>query len=154
NLANLVLSRITGRRRELAVRSALGASRLRVVRQVLTENMVYGLCGGAAGLIVARLGLAALRAAAYEPFFQMVSIDRNVLVFTGALALVTPILFGILPALQLTRADVNETLKDGGARSGGGEQARRSRSVLIVTQLAVAVMLLVLATLLVQALRN
>ncbi len=154
NLANLVLSRVTGRRRELAVRSALGASRARVIRQMLTENLVYGVCGGVAGLGVAYLGLSLIRAAAYEPFFAMVGVDRNVLVFTAALALVTPMLFAILPALQSTRADAGDALKDSGSRTTGGGRAARSRSVLIVVQLGLAVMLLVLATLLVQALNN
>jgi putative ABC transport system permease protein len=153
NLANLVLSRASGRRRELALRSALGASRRRVIRQILTENVIYGACGGALGLAVAYGGLAAMRAAAYEPFFQMVQIDRNVLVFTGVLALVTPVLFAMLPALQATRADVSESLKDGG-RTAGGVRAARSRAVLVVAQLSLAVMLLVLSTLLVQALVN
>src|SRR5204862_5641185 len=85
NLANLVLSRVTGRRRELAIRSALGASRLRVVRQMLTENLVYGVCGGIAGLGVAAGGLALIPAAAYGPFFAMVTIDRNVLAFAAVL---------------------------------------------------------------------
>jgi putative ABC transport system permease protein len=152
NLANLVLSRATGRRRELALRSALGASRVRVVRQMLTENLIYGLCGGALGLAIAKGGLDLMRAVAYEPFFRMLTIDRNVLVFTAALALVTPVLFAMLPALQSTRADAGEALKDGGARSAGGARVTRSRSVLIVAQLSLAVMLLVLATLLVQAL--
>jgi putative ABC transport system permease protein len=153
NLANLVLSRATGRRRELAVRSALGASRRRVIRQMLTENVVYGICGGLLGLIVANAGLAAMRAAAYEPFFRMVRIDGNVLLFTALLAVVTPLLFAIVPAIQSTRGDAGDALKDGG-RTGGGVRAQRSRSVLIVAQLALAVMLLVLATLLVQALVN
>lgn len=154
NLANLVLSRASSRRRELALRSALGASRRRVVRQILTENLIYGACGGALGLAVAYGGLAAVRAAAYEPFFQMVRIDRNALVFTSLLALVTPMLFGLLPALQATRADVGEALKDGGGRTAGGVRTNRSRAVLIVAQLSLAVMLLVLSTLLVQALVN
>ena len=153
NLANLVLSRASGRRRELALRAALGASRGRVIRQMLTENLIYGACGGALGLAVAKGGLAAMRAAAYEPFFQMLSIDRNVLLFTAALALVTPFLFALFPALQATRADVSDGLKEGG-RSAGGARANRSRSVLVVAQLALAVMLLVLSTLLVQALVN
>ena len=153
NLANLVLSRATGRRRELAVRSALGASRRRVIRQMLTENVIYGICGGLLGLIVANAGLAAMRAAAYEPFFRMVRIDRNVLLFTALLALVTPLLFAIVPAIQSTRGDASDALKDGG-RTGGSVRAQRSRSVLIVAQLGLAVMLLVLATLLVQALRE
>lgn len=154
NLANLVLSRATGRRRELAVRSALGASRSRVVRQMLTENLIYGLCGGVLGLAVAQGGIVLMRAFAFEPFFQMLTIDRNVLLFTGGLALLTPVLFAILPALQSTRSDAGEALKDGGTRTAGGVRAARSRSILIVAQLSLAVMLLVLATLLVQALRK
>jgi predicted permease len=154
NLANLVLSRATGRRRELALRSALGASRGRVVRQMLTENLIYGICGGALGLIVAQGGLVLMQAFAFEPFFKMLSIDRNVLLFTTGLALLTPVLFAILPALYSTRADAGDALKDGGARTAGAARATRSRSVLIVAQLSLAVMLLVLATLLVQALVN
>jgi predicted permease len=153
NLANLVPVTRHRPAAELAVRSALGASRLRVVRQMLTENVIYGICGGALGLVVANAGLAAMRAAAYEPFFAMVRIDRNVLVFTAALALLTPMLFAILPAIQSTRGDASDALKDGG-RTGGSVRAQRSRSVLIVAQLGLAVMLLVLATLLVQALVN
>ena len=152
NLANLVLSRATGRRRELAVRSALGASRARVVRQMLTENVIYGLCGGLLGLAVAEGGLVLMRAFAFEPFFQLLQIDRNVLLFTGSLALLTPVLFAILPALQSTRSDAGEALKEGGTRTAGAAHAARSRSILIVAQLSLAVMLLVLATLLVQAL--
>ena len=154
NLANLVLSRATGRRRELAVRSALGASRRRVVVQMLTENLIYGVLGGVLGLAVAQGGLMVMHAVAFEPFFQMLQIDRNVLLFTSALALMTPVLFGILPALHSTRADAVDALKDGGARTTGGVRAERSRSTLIVAQLSLAVMLLVLATLLVQALVN
>lgn len=154
NLANLVLSRATGRRRELAVRSALGASRFRVIRQMLTENLIYGMLGGALGLAVAKAGFAMMRAVAYEPFFRMLDIDRNVLIFAATLALLTPMLFATLPALQSTRADAGEALKDGGTRTAGGVRVARSRSVLIVAQLSLAVMLLVLATLLVQALRN
>jgi putative ABC transport system permease protein len=154
NLANLVLSRATGRRRELAVRSALGASRFRVIRQMLTENLIYGILGGALGLAVATAGLQIIRAVAYEPFFRMLEIDRNVLTFAAILAVITPMLFATLPALQSTRADAGEALKDGGTRTAGGVRVARSRSVLIVAQLGLAVMLLVLATLLVQALRN
>ena len=118
NLANMVLSRGLGRRREIALRSALGASRARVVRQMLTENLLYGIAGGALGLALAQAGLIVIRAAAFERVFNQVIIDRNVLLFTGALALATPVLFGLLPALQASRADVNETLNR--RRSGGG----------------------------------
>lgn len=154
NLANLVLSRATGRRRELAVRSALGASRRRVIVQMLTENVIYGICGGVLGLAVAQGGLMLMHAVAFEPFFRLLQIDRNVLLFTSALALITPVLFGILPALHATRAGAAEALKDGGTRTAGGVRAARSRSTLIVAQLSLAVMLLVVATLLVQALVN
>ena len=154
NLANLVLSRATARRRELAVRSALGASRRRVVVQMLTENVIYGVCGGVLGLAIAQGGLMVMQAVAFEPFFRLLQIDRNVLLFTSALALITPVLFGILPALHATRTDAAEALKDGGMRTAGGIRAARSRSTLIVAQLSLAVMLLVVATLCVQALVN
>lgn len=151
NLANLVLARASARRRELAVRIALGASRGRVIRQMLTENLLYGVLGGAMGLAVAYAGMAAIKAVAYEAFFELVRIDRNVLMFTAVLALVTPMLFSLLPALQSSRTDVNDALKDGG-RTMGSAGAGRSRSILVVAQLALAVMLLVLSTLLLQAL--
>jgi putative ABC transport system permease protein len=152
NLANLVLSRGLGRRRELAVRTALGASRARVVRQMLTENVLYGVAGGALGLLFAQGGLVLMRAVVFDRIFDAVVIDRNVLAFTAVLAILTPILFGLLPALQSSRSDVNEALKDGGARSGGGVRARRSRAILVVAQLGLAVTLLVVSALLVQAL--
>jgi putative ABC transport system permease protein len=153
NLANLVLSRASGRRRELALRAALGASRRRVIRQMLTENLIYGVLGGALGLAIAYGGFAVLRAAAYEPFFRMLRIDRNVLLFTSLLAFLTPVLFAMLPALQATRSDVSESLKDGG-RTGSGVRGARSRAVLVVAQLSLAVMLVILSTLLVRTLVN
>jgi putative ABC transport system permease protein len=149
NVANLVLARATGRRRELALRTALGASRSRVIRQLLTEAIVFGVLGGALGLVFAALGLVAIKAAAYEPFFRLVDIDRNVLLFTGALAFVAPLLFSLLPAIQASRADVNETLKESTARTGG-VSGRRSRSVLVVSQLTLAMALLIVSTLLVR----
>jgi len=151
NIANIVLARETGRRRELAVRSALGASRLRMIRQLLTESVLLGLVGGVLGLAVAEGGLRVIKAAAYEPIFGLVSIDRNVLLFTAVLSLLTPILFSLLPALQASRTDVNETLKDSTSRAGGGPRGRRSRAVLVVSQLALAMMLLIVSTLLVRS---
>ncbi len=150
NIANLVLARATGRRRELAVRAALGASRLRVVRQLLTESLIMGVLGGALGLSLAHFGLIVIRAAAYEPFFELVRIDRNVLLFTGALALVAPLLFSLIPAFHSTRPDVNEALKEGTARAGGGVSGRRSRSVLVVSQLTLAMALLIVSGLLIR----
>jgi putative ABC transport system permease protein len=150
NIANLVLARATGRRREMAVRAALGASRVRMVRQLLTESMLLGVLGGALGLGVAYGGLAVIKAAAYEPFFELVVIDRNVLMFTAALSLVTPLVFSLLPALQASRTSMNDTLKDGGARGGSGRRGRRSRAVLVVSQLALAMSLLIVSGLLVR----
>jgi putative ABC transport system permease protein len=150
NIANLVLARATGRRRELAVRAALGASRTRMIRQLLTESVMLGICGGTVGLAVAYGGLVLIKAAAYEPFFQLVVIDRSVMLFTAALSLVTPLIFSLLPALQSSRTDLNETLKDSGTRAGGGVRGRRSRAVLVVSQLSLAMMLLIVSGLLVR----
>ncbi|HJR60064.1 MAG TPA: ABC transporter permease [Vicinamibacterales bacterium] len=149
NIANLVLARATGRRRELAVRGALGASRARMVRQLLTESMLLAAAGGLLGLLVAYGGLILIRAAAYEPFFKLVVIDRTVLLFTGVLAIVTPLVFSLLPALQASNPDLQEALKDSSNRAGG-QRGRRSRSALVVAQLALAMMLLIVSGLLVR----
>lgn len=145
NLANLVLARQVARRRELAVRAALGASRRRLVWQLVMESGVLGIAGGALGLAVGEAGLRIIRAAAYEPFFQLVTIDRNVLLFGLGLSFVTPLLFSLLPALNSSRDDLTEALKEGGARTLGGRHVRRSRNGLVVAQVALAVVLLVLA---------
>jgi putative ABC transport system permease protein len=150
NLANLALARTAGRRRELAVRAALGATRWRTVRQLVTESVILGIAGGALGVAVAESGLRAIRAAAFEPFFELITIDRNVLLFGAALSVLSPILFTLLPALHSSDGALGEALKEGG-RSAGGVRARRSRHALVVAQVSLALTLLVVAMLTVRS---
>ncbi len=144
NAANLALARLSQRQRELALRTALGADRRRLARQLLTESAILGLAGGAAGLLLALpvLRLLTTFAARFTPRANEIEIDGAVLLFTLAASLITGLIFGAAPAL--TRPDLNGALKDGGERataSGG----LRLRNVLVVLQLAVSVPLLVAA---------
>jgi putative ABC transport system permease protein len=149
NVANLMLARSVARRRELALRAALGAGRMRIVRQILTESVLLGLLGGLVGLAIAKGGLLIMQAVAYEPFFAQIVLDYRVLTFAAALALVTPLLFAFLPALQTSRLDLTDALKEGG-RTTGGVRGRRSRNVLVVAQLGLAMTLLVLSGLIIR----
>jgi putative ABC transport system permease protein len=145
NVANLLLARAAARRREVAVRAALGAGRGRLAAQALTESLLLGFLGGIAGLIVARWGIDLLRAVAPAgaPVLGLtrLGLDGRVLGFSFALSMLTGILFGLLPAWQFAKADLNETLKDGG-RSPGGVR-RRLRLALVVSEIALASLLLV-----------
>jgi putative ABC transport system permease protein len=149
NVANLMLARATGRRGELAIRTALGASRWRVVRQLVTESLLLGVLGGAVGLAFAGAGLKMIRAVASEPFFELVTIDRNVLLFGLALSFLAPLLFSVLPAAHTTGADAGEALKQSSARTTGGA-ARRTRHALVVSQVALSLALLVVSGLIVR----
>jgi putative ABC transport system permease protein len=151
NVANMMLARATARSKEMAVRVALGASRGRLVRQLLSESLLLGLTGGAFGLVVAKQGLRAIQAGSFEPFFRLLTINATVLAFTFGLAVLAPILFSIVPAIHASRTDLNETLKESGRRTAGGAKGRRSRALLVVSQLALAVMLLVVAGLVVRS---
>ena len=153
NVANLLLARATGRQREIAVRAALGAGRFRLVRQMLSENLLLGIVSGAAALFVAYWGIIALLAIAPAdlPLMQEVHLDGRVLLFARLLAVVTTVLFGIIPALQATHADPQESLKDGGRGMGPSRGRRRVQSGLIVSQMALAIMLLISAGLLVRS---
>src|SRR5581483_5083872 len=115
NVANLLLARATSRRRELAVRTALGATRGRIVRQLLTESLLLATAGGILGIAVAKAFNAVFvaRIADQLPRADQVGLDRPVLVFTAIVALGACILFGLAPALRTARADLNEALKDG-----------------------------------------
>jgi putative ABC transport system permease protein len=144
NLANLLLARATARHREISIRAALGASRARLVRQLLTESVVLSLCGGAAGLLLARWGLDALLALAPTslPRVTEIRLDSGVLVFSLALSVLTGLVFGIAPAWLAARADVNEALKQGSRGSTEGGARGRLRSALVVLEVTFALMLL------------
>jgi putative ABC transport system permease protein len=144
NLANLLLARATARHREISIRAALGASRARLVRQLLTESVVLSLCGGAAGLLLARWGLDALLALAPTslPRLTEIHLDSGVLLFSLALSVVTGLVFGIAPAWLAARADVNEALKQGTRGSTEGGARGRLRSALVVIEVTFALMLL------------
>ena len=149
NVANLLLARATSREREMAVRSAMGAGRLRIARQLLTESLLLASIGGGAGILLAQWAVGTLGALGSEqlPRLQAVSIDGRILLFTLALMLVTGLLFGLAPALQAGRVNLNELLKEGG-RSGAGSRQRRLRDALVVAEVALALVLLVGAGLL------
>lgn len=153
NLMNLLIARLIGRQRELAVRAALGASRGRIVRQIVAESLMIGLAGGLGGLAVAAAGLRGARAISSEQVFHQLQLEPRVYAFVALLALVTPLVFSVLPAWRLLRDDPRQSLGDGSARSIGGAAAGRGRSVLVVVQVSLAVTLLVVATLMVKSVR-
>ena len=152
NVANLMLARATGRGREIAIRTALGGDRLRLMRQLLTESLVLAALGGALGLLLAVWGTSALGrlAALYLPRAREIGIDGAVLGFTAVLILVTGIAFGLFPALQASRPDLQDVLKDSAKGSAGGARTRM-RAVLVVAEVAVALVLLAGAGLLLRS---
>jgi putative ABC transport system permease protein len=144
NLANLALSRTIGRRRELATRAALGAGRGRLVRQLVTESIVLSIVGGTLGVAFATVGtrvLLSLNPTTLPSVFSA-HVDAAVVAFSVVVAVVTGVLFGLLPALDSSRGNLHESLKDGGRGSSGGVASGRVRRGLVVAQVALALMLL------------
>ena len=152
NVANLMLARSTVRAREFAIRAALGASQARVVRQLLAESVLLGVTGGAIGLLLANWGTRAALATLPStlPRAEQIGLDAHVLIFTAATAVMAGILFGLTPALKMSRRANNETLKEGG-RSGSGTR-HRAQGVFVVTEMAMALVLLAGAGLMVRSL--
>lgn len=153
NVANLLLAHASSREKELAIRSAMGAGRVRLIRQLLTESLILALAGGILGVVLAVWGVAALRTLvpANTPRIDEVRLDPFVLAFTFAVSLFTGIFFGLAPAWQIVRSDLRETLNEANRGTSATVGSRRLRSVLVVSELALAVLLLVGAGLLIRS---
>jgi putative ABC transport system permease protein len=157
NVANLLLVRATARKREMAIRAAMGAARGRIVRQLLTENVLLSLVGGALGLGLGMAGIRALLAVNPGNIPRIgqdgsgVTVDWHVVAFTAAVSLATGMLFGLFPAFEASRADLNLTLKESSGRSGSGFRQNKARSILVVVEVALALVLLVGASLLIRS---
>jgi predicted permease len=158
NVANLILARANGRRKELAMRFALGASRWRMIRQLLTESVLLALCGGIAGLVFARwaaMALTSIRIPTDLPLHLFdLRVDWRVFAFSFLVALITGIVAGLMPALQAHRTDLADTLKVGGRSGGGSAGHHRFRNALVVSQVAVSLLLLACAGFFIRSFQN
>jgi putative ABC transport system permease protein len=153
NVANLLLARASGRQKEIAIRVALGAGRSRIIRQLLTESIILAVLGGVVGILLAYLGLKFLVAfnPGNIPRLNEVSIDGWMIGFTFLISLVTGIIFGLTPAFQASKPDLNQTLKEESRGSAGSFKTRRMRTLLVVSEIALTQVLLICAGLLVRS---
>ena len=153
NLANLLLARAATREKEIAIRGALGAGRLRLIRQLLTESLVLALTGGALGLTLASYGVRLMRGIVPDmfPMLQHMSVDVPVLAFTFGISILTGLLFGLVPAWRSSHTDLNTTLKEAAGRSESAGGSHRIRSFLLAGEVALAVLLSVSAGLLLRS---
>jgi putative ABC transport system permease protein len=147
NVANLSIARAAGRMRELSIRAALGAAKWRIARQLLTESVMVSLAGGAAGVLLGSWGVGLLVAGGPQqlPRLDEVSIDGRVLMFTAAIALLTGVLFGLAPVMQVATANLHDLLKLGARGAAGSLRRHRTRSALVIFEVAISLVLLVAA---------
>jgi predicted permease len=157
NVANLLLARATVRRKEIAVRLTVGATRSRLVQQLMTESLLLGVMGGATGFLLARLAFKSMMAVApYIPSFRpnAIQMDNEVLAFATVISVVASTAFGLTPALRTSRLDLNDALRDAGRGTRGGRRDRLTRSLLVTSEIALAVVLVGGAGLLIESYRN
>jgi putative ABC transport system permease protein len=152
NVGNLLLARSTGRTREFAIRSALGASPARVIRQLLTESVMLGVAGGALGLLLAKIAMRTIVTSLADslPRADEIALDSHVLLFTAGVSILTGIVFGLAPAIKMLRPRLSETLKEGGR--GSSAARHRTQSVFVILEMAMALVLLVGAGLMIRSL--
>ena len=153
NVANLLLARASARGKEIALRAAMGASRFRIIRQLLTESVLLAGLGGLFGLLLAQWGTEALVKTVPQniPRISNIQLDASVLIFTLLVSLVTGVVFGLVPAWQASHVDLNSSLKSGSRTGSAGEGKGRVRNALIMAEVALALVLLISAGLLIQS---